>query len=72
MNDFVMNITKSERSVSKELPRIKVYQTESGEYVSRDVTILINAISLLSKSPNESVSLAVEMLSVSERTRRTQ
>lgn len=68
-NNFVINITKSDRANLEELPEITIYQTESGQYCSSDVEVLINAIALVSDR-SKSIVIAARILPISERTRK--
>lgn len=72
MNNFVINITMSDRTSAEQLPKITIYKTTSGEYFSRETDTLLKAIALIegSQIKSTSVSIAVEMRSISQRTRR--
>ena len=62
----------ADRALSEELPKITIYRMTSGEYFSRETDTLLKAIAQIVGSQIKStpVSIAVEMRSISQRTRR--
>lgn len=73
MNDPVINITITRKEDTQGLPQIEVYQAKSGEYFFRDVEIITDAISSglnrLDSMELASVSIAIKVLSISQRAR---